>query len=56
MAGSTSTSFGSNVIAGANEQEEYIRIGRFDLLDSEHIADAIEGVGARANGENWRTG
>lgn len=35
----------TDVIAWANEQAAFIRSGRFDLLDLEHIADEIEGVG-----------
>ncbi len=33
-----------DVIKWANEQEEYIRSGRFDLQDLEYIADEIEDV------------
>ncbi len=35
----------TDVIAWANEQAAFIRCGRFDLLDLEHIADEIEDVG-----------
>ena len=35
----------SDVIAWANEQASFIRAGRFDLLDLDHIADEIEDVG-----------
>ena len=35
----------SDVLAWANEQAAFIRAGRFDLLDLEHIADEIEDVG-----------
>ncbi len=35
----------TDVIAWANEQAAFIRSGRFDLLDLEHIADEIEDVG-----------
>ena len=35
----------SDVVAWANEQAAFIRTGRFDLLDLEHIADEIEDVG-----------
>ena len=35
----------TDVIAWANEQALFIRSGRFDLLDLEHIADEIEDVG-----------
>jgi hypothetical protein len=39
------TSYNADVIAWANEQASFIRSGRFDLLDIEHIADEIEDVG-----------
>jgi len=35
----------SDVVAWANEQAAFIRAGRFDMLDLEHIADEIEDVG-----------
>jgi hypothetical protein len=35
----------TDVIARANEQAAFIRSGRFDLFDLEHIADEIEDVG-----------
>ena len=38
-------SYDFDVIAWANEQAAFIRAGRFDLLDIEHIADEIEDVG-----------
>jgi len=38
-------SYEIDVIAWANEQAAFIRAGRFDLLDIEHIADEIEDVG-----------
>lgn len=38
-------SYATDVIAWANEQAAFIRSGRFDLLDLEHIADEIEDVG-----------
>ncbi len=38
-------SYETDVIAWANEQAAFIRSGRFDLLDIEHIADEIEDVG-----------
>jgi hypothetical protein len=38
-------SYENDVIAWANEQAEFIRSGRFDLLDIEHLADEIEDVG-----------
>ncbi len=34
-----------DIIAWANEQACFIRAGRFDLLDLEHIAEEIEDVG-----------
>ena len=38
-------SYETDVIAWASEQAAFIRSGRFDLLDLEHIADEIEDVG-----------
>jgi len=38
-------SYDLDIIAWANEQAAFIRAGRFDLLDIEHIADEIEDVG-----------
>ena len=38
-------SYEIDVIAWANEQAAFIRAGRFDMLDLEHIADEIEDVG-----------
>ena len=38
-------SYEADVVAWANEQAAFIRAGRFDLLDLEHIADEIEDVG-----------
>ena len=35
----------TDVIAWANEQAGFLRSGRFELLDLEHIADEIEDVG-----------
>jgi len=35
----------ADVVAWANEQAAFIRAGRLDLLDLEHIADEIEDVG-----------
>ena len=35
----------SDIVAWANEQAAFIRAGRFDMLDLEHIADEIEDVG-----------
>jgi len=37
--------YDTDVMAWANEQASFIRAGRFDLLDREHIADEIEDVG-----------
>ncbi|MDO4233034.1 MAG: DUF29 domain-containing protein, partial [Lautropia sp.] len=34
-----------DIVAWANQQAAYIREGRFELLDLEHIADEIEDVG-----------
>ena len=44
-------SYETDVIAWANEQAAFIRSGRFDLLDIEHIADEIEDVGKREKRE-----
>jgi hypothetical protein len=35
----------ADVIAWAHEQAAFVRAGRFDMLDLEHIADEIEDVG-----------
>lgn len=37
--------YDTDVMAWANEQAAFIRAGHFDLVDIEHIADEIEGVG-----------
>ncbi|WP_408529742.1 DUF29 family protein [Paraburkholderia nemoris] len=37
-----------DVFAWAVEQARFLREGRFDLLDIEHIADEIEDVGKRS--------
>jgi hypothetical protein len=34
-----------DIVAWANEQARFIRAGRFDLVDIEHIAEEIEDVG-----------
>lgn len=39
------TAYNKDVIAWANEQATFLREGRFDLLDIEHLADEIEDVG-----------
>lgn len=39
------TAYESDIVAWANEQATFIRAGRFDLLDLEHIAEEIEDVG-----------
>jgi hypothetical protein len=39
------TSYQADVIAWANEQAALIRLGKFDQLDLEHIAEEIEDVG-----------
>jgi len=39
------TSYQTDVIAWANEQAAFIRMGKFDQLDLEHIAEEIEDVG-----------
>lgn len=38
------TSYETDVVAWANEQAGFLRDGRFDQLDLEHIADEIEDV------------
>lgn len=38
-------SYETDVVAWAKEQAKLIRAGRFDLLDIDHIAEAIEDVG-----------
>ena len=35
----------ADIVAWASEQAQLIRSGRFDLLDTEHIAEEIEDVG-----------
>ena len=40
-----STSYEVDVVAWANEQAEFLRAGRFDQLDREHLAEEIEDVG-----------
>jgi len=44
-AGKMSVSYEQDIVAWANEQARFIRAGRFDLLDLEHIAEEIEDVG-----------
>jgi hypothetical protein len=39
------TNYETDVVAWANEQAGFVRAGRFDLLDLEHIAEEIEDVG-----------
>ena len=38
-------SYEKDIVAWANEQASFIRAGRFDLLDIEHLAEEIEDVG-----------
>lgn len=38
-------SYNTDIVAWAQEQARFIRAGRFDLLDLEHIAEEIEDVG-----------
>lgn len=45
----------TDVIAWANEQAAFIRAGRFDMLDLEHIADEIEDVGKAEKREFEKT-
>ena len=40
-----SVAYEKDIVAWANEQANFIRSGRFDLLDLEHIAEEIEDVG-----------
>ena len=35
----------ADIVAWASEQARLLRSGRFDLLDTEHIAEEIEAVG-----------
>lgn len=37
--------YDQDIVAWANEQAAFLRAGRFDLLDLEHIAEEIEDVG-----------
>ncbi|MEY3881055.1 MAG: hypothetical protein RIQ94_1851, partial [Pseudomonadota bacterium] len=37
--------YNQDIVAWAQEQAGFIRAGRFDLLDIEHIADEIDDVG-----------
>ena len=39
------TNYETDVVAWANEQAGFVRAGRFDQLDLEHIAEEIEDVG-----------
>lgn len=41
----SSVAYNTDVIAWANQQAQYIRQGRFELLDLENIAEEIEDVG-----------
>ncbi|HMU88364.1 MAG TPA: DUF29 family protein [Agitococcus sp.] len=40
-----SVAYEKDIVAWANEQASFIRAGRFDLLDLEHIAEEIVDVG-----------
>ncbi|HEY4713690.1 MAG TPA: DUF29 domain-containing protein [Aquirhabdus sp.] len=40
-----SIAYEKDIIAWANEQAGYIRAGRFDLVDAEHLAEEIETMG-----------
>jgi hypothetical protein len=40
-----STPYKTDIVEWANEQAAFLRAGRFDLLDLEHIAEEIEDVG-----------
>jgi hypothetical protein len=39
------TTYNQDIVAWAQEQAGFIRAGRFELLDLEHIADEIDDVG-----------
>ncbi|SJM93351.1 DUF29 domain-containing protein [Crenothrix polyspora] len=39
------TTYEADIVAWANEQAQFVRAGRFELLDLEHIAEEIEDVG-----------
>ena len=39
------TAYKQDIVAWSQEQARFIRAGRFDLLDLEHIADEIDDVG-----------
>ena len=39
------TSYEADVVAWANEQAAFVRAGRLDMMDLEHIAEEIEDVG-----------
>jgi Domain of unknown function DUF29 len=41
----SSVAYDTDVIAWANQQAQYLRQGRFELLDLENIAEEIEDVG-----------
>lgn len=45
------TTYKNDVVAWANEQADYLRAGRFELLDIENIAEEIEDVGKSAASE-----
>lgn len=40
-----SVTYEKDILAWANEQAGYIRAGRFDLVDAEHLAEEIETMG-----------
>lgn len=40
-----SIAYEKDILAWANEQAGYIRAGRFDLVDAEHLAEEIETMG-----------
>lgn len=40
-----SVAYETDILAWANEQAGYIRAGRFDLVDAEHLAEEIETMG-----------
>lgn len=42
---STPTRYDDDILAWSREQAEYLKAGRFDLLDLEHLADEVADVG-----------
>ena len=40
-----SVAYEKDIVAWANEQAGFIRAGRFDLVDAEHLAEEMEIMG-----------